>query len=310
MHSHPASLDFDYVGYGLQIRSALRLPGFVEGEQGGLPEIQILREEVAPERWQAFNDDAQHIVGRAEGLMRFEVEAGERMVIDPVEDGDMDYIRAIVSGELMATLLRQRGMLALHGSCVAKDGYAVGFIGHSGWGKSTLAMHFVQHGYRLLCDDVLAVSFDEPEPAAVPGYPQVKLRRDSGDRFIEGSEYETLPTAHTETDKRLYVCDDQFQDVAVPLRKIYILEGQPRPSNQIVNMPQQHAFVELLRHTRATNLLKSPEMAQAQLRQLTTLFETIPVSLLQRRWSLDLLPELYAAIEEDMQQISYSATGM
>jgi len=305
---HSDSLDFDYVGYGLQIRSALRLPGFVEGEQRDLPEIQIRREAVAPERWQAFNDDAQHIVGRAEGLMRFEVEAGRRMVIDLVPDGDMDYVRAIVSGELMATLLRQRGMLALHGSCVAKDGYAVGFIGHSGWGKSTLAMHFVQHGYRLLCDDVLAVSFDEAEPAAVPGYPQVKLRRDSGGRFIDSDEYEHLPTAHTETDKRLYVCDDRFQDVAVPLRKVYILEGQPRPANQIVGVPQQHAFVELLRHTRATNLLKSPAMAQAQLRQLTALFESVPVSLLQRRWSLDLLPDLYAAIEEDVRQVSYAAT--
>lgn len=306
---HPATPDFSYVGYGLQVRSALQLPGFLEGEQRALPEIHILRGEVAPERWKAFNDDAQHIVGRAEGVMRFEVERGRRIVVDPMPDADIDYVRAIVSGELMATLLRQRGLLALHGSCVAKDGYAIGFIGHSGWGKSTLAMHFVQHGYRLLCDDVLAVAFEGAEPAAVPGYPQVKLRRDSGDRYVRETEYDALPPAHTETDKRLYVCDDHFQDVAVPLRKLYILEGRGRPANEIVAVPRQQAFMELLRHTRATNLLKSPEMAQAQLLQLTALFETVPVSLLHRQWSLDLLPELHAAVEQDLRQISYSATG-
>jgi hypothetical protein len=306
---HPASPGFDYLGYGLQIRSALQLPGFVGGEQSGLPAVRIVQEEIASERWTAFNDDALHIVGRAEGVMRFEVEAGRRIVVDPVPDADIDYVRAIVSGELMATLLRQRGLLALHGSCVAKDGHSIGFIGHSGWGKSTLAMHFVQHGYRLLCDDVLAISFGEAEPAAVPGYPQVKLRRDSGDRYVQEVDYDALPPAHTETDKRLYVCDDHFQDVAVPLRKLYILEGHGRSENQIVDVPRQQAFMELLRHTRATNLLKSPEMAQAQLRQLTALFEAMPVSLLHRRWSLDLLPELHAAVEQDLQQVSYSATG-
>jgi hypothetical protein len=306
---YPATSDFEYLGYGLQIQSALQLPGFVEGEQDGLPTVHIVQEEVAPERWKAFNDDALHIVGRAEGVMRFEVEGGQRMVIDPVPDADIDYVRAIVSGELMATLLRQRGLLALHGSCVAKDGHAIGFIGHSGWGKSTLAMHFVQHGYRLLCDDVLAISFGDAEPAAVPGYPQVKLRRDSGDRYVQEVDYDALPPAHTETDKRLYVCDGHFQDVAVPLRKLYILEGRGRSENRIVDVPRQQAFMELLRHTRATNLLKSPDMAQAQLRQLTALFETVPVSLLHRRWSLDHLPELFAAIEQDVQRVSYSATG-
>jgi hypothetical protein len=309
VHPRPPELDFAYVGYGLQVRSAVRLPGFVEGEEPGLPEVRILQEEVAPERWETSNDDAFHIVGRAEGVMRFEVEGGRKIVVDPAPGVDSDYVRAIVSGELMATLLRQRGMLALHGSCVARDDYAVGFIGHSGWGKSTLAMHFVQCGYRLLCDDVLAVEFEGKEPSAVPGYPQVKLRGDSGERFVRGDEFEGLPTAHSETDKRLYVCGDQFQDVAVPLRKLYILEGHTRAQNEIVSLSRRQAFVELLRHTRASNLLKSDDMARAHLEQLSALLEVVPVSLLHRRRSLDLLPELYALIERDVERSSRSVAG-
>ena len=146
--------------------------------------------------------------------------------MEPEPDADLDYIQAIISGELMSAVLRQRGLLTLHGSCVANADGAIGFIGHSGWGKSTLSMQFVQHGYRLLCDDVLAVDFREGAPMVIPGYPQVKLRQDAAERYV--GEFEALPAAHTLTDKRLYACADNFQSHPVPLRKLYLLEGKKR----------------------------------------------------------------------------------
>lgn len=291
---------FSYLGYGLQIRSEFQLPGFVVGERHDLPEVRVIRRHVPLDQWSELNDDGLKLAGVARGVMRFQVKGGEQIVVDPEPDADLDYARAIISGELMAALLRQRGLLTLHGSCVAKDGRAIGFVGHSGWGKSTLAMHFVANGYRLLCDDVLAVAFTDKGPAAVPGYPQVKLRPDSGALFVKDNIYETLPSAHTETDKRLYGRADYFQEVPVPLRKLYLLEGRTRPDNKVLPVAEQQAFGELLRHTRATNLLKNPTFLQVHLHQLKDLLEGVPVSLLHRRMSLDLLPELLDAIELDL----------
>ena len=52
----------------------------------------------------------------------------------------------------------QRKVLPLHGSAIAINGKAYAIIGDSGAGKSTLALAFLNRGYRLLTDDVIAVS--------------------------------------------------------------------------------------------------------------------------------------------------------
>lgn len=290
-----------YIGYGLSIRSEFLLPGFVEGGGDGSPALDIARRHVPlEERWGELNDDGLHLAGVATGVMRFQVRDGCEMTIEPEPGADLDYVRAIISGELMSAVLRQRGLLALHGSCVSDERGAVGFVGHSGWGKSTLAMRFVQHGYRLLCDDVLAVDLSGEVPVVVPGYPQLKLREDSASLHVEG--FDSLPPAHSQTDKRLYACAGEFQPAPVPLRKLYLLEGRGRPDHNVLAATNHEAFVELLRHTRATNLIKSPEFTQAHVHQLSSLLRTVPISLLHRSLSLERLPELYRLIENDLRE--------
>ena len=49
----------------------------------------------------------------------------------------------------------------LHGSAIAIDGKAYAIVGDSGAGKSTLASAFLNQGYQLLSDDVIAVSLSK-----------------------------------------------------------------------------------------------------------------------------------------------------
>lgn len=297
-----------YIGFGLQICSDFSLPGFVPGERAELPEVRIEQRPVPLERWRELNDDGLKLAGVARGVMKFQVEHGASIAVEPEPGADLDYLRAIVSGELMSALLRQRGLLALHASCVARDGKAIGFIGHSGWGKSTLATHFVQHGYRLLADDVLAVQFTPEAPLAVPGYPQVKLRADAGARYVDA--FADLPEAHTETDKRLFSLSEQFQDEPVPIAKLYVLEPYDRPASQVAPITPRDAFVELVRHTRASNLIKSPAFRQAHLDQIARLMAAVPVSLFHRQRSLERLPELYELVERDLRQSRRRAASL
>jgi hypothetical protein len=54
---------------------------------------------------------------------------------------------------LMARLLARRGATILHASCVAENGGAYVFTGHSGAGKSTISSIAEECGWKVLSDD-------------------------------------------------------------------------------------------------------------------------------------------------------------
>lgn len=292
-----------YVAFGLSVHSEVPLPGFVSGSGKDLPHVSIKREHIPADRWPAWNDDGLRLAGVARGVMHFRVIDGETIIVDPLPDGDQDYMKAIISGELFAALLRQRGLLVLHGSSVAHNGRAVGFVGYSGWGKSTLASAFVERGWRLLGDDLLVLDLNDPStPMATPGYPQLKLAPDVGPRFF--NEYDELPGAHSQTTKRLVARPEDFQREAVPLTDLYLLEGRHRDTDSALPMSGREAFVEMLRHTRATNLIKAPGMMQALTHQVAAVQSAVEPRLLHRRRSLDNLPDLVGLILSDITKAS------
>ena len=61
----------------------------------------------------------------------------------------------------MGAILMQRRLLPLHGSAIAINGKAYAIVGDSGAGKSTLASAFLNKGYQLISDDVIAVSLSQ-----------------------------------------------------------------------------------------------------------------------------------------------------
>ncbi|MBU7007233.1 hypothetical protein [Phosphitispora fastidiosa] len=110
----------------------------------------------------------------------FCIREGKKITVSPLRDFDAAMVRVFILGTCMGALLLQRRVLPLHGSAVAIAGRAYGFIGDSGAGKSTLASAMISRGYRLLTDDVLAVTFShEGIPLVIPSYPQQKLCRES-----------------------------------------------------------------------------------------------------------------------------------
>ncbi|MBO0718286.1 MAG: AAA family ATPase, partial [Rhizobiales bacterium] len=73
-------------------------------------------------------------------------------------------------------LLHQREQIVLHASAVEVNGKAMVFCGHSGAGKSTIAAALAKRGYRLITDDVCALTFsDAAHPIVHPDGRQLKL---------------------------------------------------------------------------------------------------------------------------------------
>lgn len=140
----------------------------------------------------------------------------------PEKNGEEDRIRLYVLGSCMGAILLQRRILPLHGSAVVVDHKAYAFVGHSGHGKSTLASALLQRGYRLLTDDVIAVTLDEQNmPLVTPAYPQQKLWQESLDAFGMNS-VEYRPLADRETKYAIPVVE-QFSNAKVPLAGVFEL---------------------------------------------------------------------------------------
>jgi hypothetical protein len=114
----------------------------------------------------------------------------------------------------------------LHGNALEKEGRAIVCMGHSGAGKSTLAYALMRQGWRLLADDLVAVS---PNGLVLPGIPRIKLWHDAARAF--GLDPGQLAPIREGMHKYLLMGDAlQRAPKAVPLQALYLIH-QGRSAN-------------------------------------------------------------------------------
>jgi len=248
----------------------------------------------------ADHDAGWSLSGEFEDVFLCRIEHGHTILVDPYPGVDPDFVRTVVSGELMAALLRQRGYLVLHGSCVTKGDNTVALIGYSGWGKSTTAAYFVNNGYRLLSEDLLVINVADLNFSVVPGPQAIKLKPDAAKMFWK--DYKQFPKVYDATDKviRLENTSSSNGITSKALQKIYLLEEKSRRKNKISDLSFNAAMVELVKHTRTIEWLNAKSFMKSHFNQCTTLLENVPISLLQRRRTLKSLPEIKWLIENDL----------
>lgn len=286
---------YTYRVYDFIIASDFEFPELVPAE--GEPEAWFRRRPMTRNEVVAFHDGGAHIGSGIEDVIHFKVDSGHTITVHLMDGADMGEARAMMLGGILATLLRQRGMLVLHACSVARDGEAVAFVGDSGWGKSTLAEYFCQNGYRLINDDVVALDLSKKQVLVVPGYPQIKLRQEAGAALRE--DFETLEPISETGGKRGSVWREQFQAEPVPLRRLYFLERYAADETSVSSISRQDAIRELITHTRVGHLMTAPSYKAAHLNQCATLLQRIPTAWLHRKKSLEALREIKDLVERE-----------
>jgi hypothetical protein len=166
---------------GLSVVSDIVLPGLVAGEPGCAPQVTIRRGPV-PEAlsdpklvgptWQI---GGQQFLLDVPDIARFLLNNGEEIVFAPESDASLEDVPVFILGTVFGILLHQREQIVLHASAVEVSGKAVAFCGPSGAGKSTLAAALAQRGYRLITDDVCAISLSGAIPIVHSDGRQLKL---------------------------------------------------------------------------------------------------------------------------------------
>jgi len=217
-----------YTAFGLSIRSELRLTELPQTiGKTGAADVEIELGDLSA-AWRTYGDpddyyaylDGQFLF-HVPDVAIYSIRGGKHIVVSPFAGAEEQSLRVYLLGTCMGAILMQRRTLPLHGSAVVIDGQAYAFVGESGAGKSTLAAAFRNRGYRLLSDDVIAVTVgaDGNTPIVIPAYPQQKLWQASIDQLgMESDAYRRLYLS-----KFAIPVDSGFANEAVPLAGVFEL---------------------------------------------------------------------------------------
>ena len=289
-----------YTAYGLGIHSEIPLPGFVAGTDRRDVEVRLESLDEAMEDLRGSHEEFSVRPGESrfwwDEIGGFVVRDGREILVDPVPGAVEEDLRIGVLGPALAALLQQRGFLLLHASAVVIDGVAVGFMGRSGWGKSTMAATLHAAGHALLADDVLAIRILHGIPHAFPGLVQYKLWPDAITAL--GGDPGEMQRLLGSSEKRWHSDAERFHtEVPVPLQNLYVLAPGERP--EIEGLPAREAFLHLTSHSLAIRwFLKNTDSAHFLTR--AQLVDAAAVRLLRRPRDLALLAELATLVERDV----------
>jgi hypothetical protein len=232
-----------------------------------------------------------------EGIGRFRVSGGRHIGWERQHGGVSDQdLRTFLLGSAVGALLIQRGMLVLHGNAVEKDGRAIVCLGHSGEGKSTLAYALMQRGWRLLADDLVAITLDG---LVLPGIPRIKLWHDAAKTFA--LDPAALRPIRQGMHKYLLMGEEiRRADQPTPLAALYRIRQQ-RPNGPpacdgddapIQPMRSQQAITLMLRNQAfRPRFVRGLGQEGPNFMALARLQRTVPVAVLTLPWGIAAMGE-------------------
>ncbi len=290
-----------FIMYGLTAESDWHLPECLPADQGAEPDIRIIKG-LAPENGidsESNNSWEQSIDGEfwlnVEEVARYWIRNGREIIIEPYADADDASIRVFLLGSAIGALLFQRGLLLIHGNAIEVNGACAICVGDSGAGKSTLAAAFLQHGHRLLADDVVPVS---ENGLATPGFPRIKLWGDAARQL--GIETDGLRRIMPDMDKYNVPLGERYCDTPLPVKWVYLLEPSENEDFRLEPFVGMARFEPLHENTYRVHFLEAMALKPQHLQQVAKLAGKIHMAKIQRPQSGFRINELVRFILDDI----------
>lgn len=226
---------------------------------------------------------------------------GLDITVYPAEGTPERTLTHLYKTQVWPMLLAHRGTTVLHASAVEVDGAAVAFLGETGWGKSTLAASMAGAGHPLVSDDVLPLHEDTDGRLAVTPTPdEHRLWGDSAEQVLP-ADRPRRKAAHY-SDKMSLEASTRSDREALPLRRLYLLEAPDAADGPVAveAPPAREAVGFLLRQSFRLDTTDHARLA-AELDRLADLTRRVPIRRLRYPRDYDRLPDVRAAILDDLE---------
>lgn len=184
--------NYFYKIYNLNVKSDICLPEFTYNEYENLDtiDVNILLGSCPYELHNIKVSNEYYTLTETEAMFqpkecgKFYIKDGSTIIIEPIENPNIEHLKAFIYGRAFAILLFQRNTLALHGNSIVINDNTYVFCGASGGGKSTLSTSLILKGYKMLSDDLSVINFtDNNKPVVCPGLINSKLCVDTINYF-------------------------------------------------------------------------------------------------------------------------------
>lgn len=277
-----------YQAFGHKIESEIPIPEFLTDNFSNPPDITI-RIGPAPAAYDVseakyhWSASSEHFFFKIFDVAKFFIADTKSVLIDPAPGCDMARVRVFLLGTCFGVLLHKMGFFPLHGSTIATHNEeCVVFVGPVGAGKSTTVTAFGEYGYKILADDISAISLKNATGTAqvLPSYPQTKLCRDSAYKL--NKDPNTLQPAASSVEKFRVNVTDHFIVRQLPLKLVIALHSHSGKYYTLERVTGQRKFDTLLENTYRNNMIGELGLTQSHFQKCCELSNNLEIIQLNR----------------------------
>lgn len=171
--------------YGLNIKSYREIKELVAIKKTSDIDIELVSEEIPIEKKKLLDEERWLYYSETISMFRIRdnaiylIENGNRIVVEEFKNCNAETLKTFLLGTALGLCLKQRNIVAMHGSSILIGNNVVICTGKSGAGKSTITNSFREKGFKFLADDVSALDILNENTIIVnPAYPQQKICKD------------------------------------------------------------------------------------------------------------------------------------
>jgi hypothetical protein len=276
---------FKYQVFGLSVSSEIELP--IPENSFDIAQVEICFGETpvnlgdGAKRGVVYEALPNTVLIKVFDIARFYIVNGTSIVVMPLEKYDNKSAAAFIMGSVFASLLYQRGIMPLHASALEYNGKAVIICGVSGAGKSTLALGLTKHGFHIICDDIVPISFQNNFPVASSGFNQSKIWKDTA--TMMDISVEPLVKVRDAMDKFYYKVENALlSKEPLPVKHIFILSATNKEKQESKYLEGKDKLLVLRNHLFRKQIAFSMGMEARLFGSLAKLAASVPVTKIER----------------------------